>query len=77
MDGDLFAADEINTLLERLDAQRLSAVERVSRTWELRTWPPLVFLLALLLSAEWLARRMKGRDEGGGMRDEKMPIQVE
>ena len=57
--GDLFAADEINTLLERLNAQRLSAVESVRRTWELRTWPPLAFILALLLSVEWLARRIK------------------
>ena len=63
--GDLFTADEINTLLERLNAQRVSAVERVRRIWELRTWPPLAFLLALLLSGEWLARRIKA-----GMRAE-------
>jgi len=63
--GDLFAANEINTLLERLNAQRLSA-ERVRRTWELRTWPPLAFLLILLLSGEWLARRMKARIKAEG-----------
>lgn len=61
--GELFAAEEINTLLERLSAHRLSA-ERVRRTWELRTWPLLAFLITLLLSGEWLARRMKGKDEG-------------
>jgi len=61
--GELFTADEINTLLERLATHRSSA-DRVQRTWELRTWPPLAFLLILLLSGEWLARRMNSKDEG-------------
>jgi hypothetical protein len=68
--GELFTADETNTLLEHLTTHRTSVVERVQRTWELRTWPPLAFLLTLLLSGEWLVRRMKGKDEGGRMRDE-------
>jgi hypothetical protein len=67
--GELFTAAEINTLLERL-ATHPSNTERVQRTWELRTWPPLPFLLILLLSGEWLTRRMKSKDEGGRMKDE-------
>lgn len=62
--GELFTANEIDTLLERLATHQPGSVERVRRTWELRTWPPLAFLLILLLSGEWLARRMKSKDEG-------------
>ncbi|HEV2914923.1 MAG TPA: hypothetical protein VGX92_16725 [Pyrinomonadaceae bacterium] len=54
--GELLATDQLNDLLERLSEPSQSA-ERVRRTWELRTWWPLAFILPLLLSAEWLTRR--------------------
>jgi len=54
--GDLFTADQMNALLERLSAPSTQAPERVARTFELRTWWPLALILPLLLSAEWLRR---------------------
>ncbi|HEX8138893.1 MAG TPA: hypothetical protein VF544_15095 [Pyrinomonadaceae bacterium] len=60
--GDLFTADQMNALLERLSAPSTQAPERVVRAFELRTWWPLALILPLLLSAEWLLQRM--RDEG-------------
>ncbi|HVG32170.1 MAG TPA: hypothetical protein VM911_03790, partial [Pyrinomonadaceae bacterium] len=74
--GEMFSADQLNDLLERLSLLTQTAPTTEQRTWELRTWPPLAFLLALLLCAEWLIRRLKSRDEGGGMRDEKESIQL-
>lgn len=57
--GELFASDQLNTLLEELSRHTQISRTTERRTWELRTWPPLAFLLALLLSAEWLILRMK------------------
>ena len=54
--GDLVTTAEIESLAERLAATSPSA-ERARRTWELRRWWPLVFIIPLLLSAEWFARR--------------------
>jgi hypothetical protein len=54
--GDLITPGEIESIAERLAATSPSR-ERVRRTWELRTWWPLAFILPLLLSAEWFARR--------------------
>jgi hypothetical protein len=61
--GELFAAAQLNALLERLSAPPRDT-EKAHHTWELRTWWPLAFILPLLLSAEWLIRRWKGKDEG-------------
>lgn len=61
--GEMFSADQLNALLERLSRNTPGAQTSERRTWELRTWPPLAFLLALLLSAEWLTRRLKSRNE--------------
>ncbi|HMF55842.1 MAG TPA: hypothetical protein VK619_05750 [Pyrinomonadaceae bacterium] len=54
--GELIKLDELNGLAERLSANRRSP-EQIERTWDLRTWWPLAFILPLMLSAEWLARR--------------------
>jgi hypothetical protein len=54
--GDLVTSGEIESIAERLAATSQGR-ETVSRTWELRTWWPLAFILPLLLSAEWFARR--------------------
>ncbi|MDT4896789.1 MAG: hypothetical protein QOH25_1866 [Acidobacteriota bacterium] len=54
--GELIAATDTNALVERLLATR-SSTGSVRRTWELRTWWPLAFLIPLLLSVEWFARR--------------------
>ena len=54
--GDLVASAEINDLAQRL-ATTSSGKETVRRTWQLRTWPPLAFIIPLLLSIEWFARR--------------------
>jgi hypothetical protein len=44
-------------LIERLAAIP-SSTESISRTWELRDWWPLAFLVPLLLSVEWFLRRL-------------------
>jgi hypothetical protein len=54
--GDLVTTAEIESLVERLAATSPSR-ERGGRTWELRSWWPLAFIIPLLLSAEWFARR--------------------
>jgi hypothetical protein len=54
--GDLIIANEIDALAERL-ATASSNAETVRRIWELRTWWPLAFIIPLLLSTEWFARR--------------------
>ncbi|HEX8142691.1 MAG TPA: hypothetical protein VF553_08855 [Pyrinomonadaceae bacterium] len=54
--GQLFAADQMNALLEHLRAPS-PAADKARHTWELRTWPPLALFIPLLLSGEWLARR--------------------
>jgi hypothetical protein len=54
--GELFVADQVDALFERLNTPS-PAAEKVRRTFELRTWWPLSLLIPLLLSAEWLARR--------------------
>lgn len=54
--GDLVTPDEIESTIERLAAISPDR-ETVRRTWEVRRWWPLAFLLPLLLSAEWFARR--------------------
>ena len=54
--GELIAATDTNSLVERLLAIR-SNTGSVRRTWELRTWWPLAFLIPLLLSVEWFVRR--------------------
>jgi hypothetical protein len=54
--GDLITPAGINALAERLSSSS-SNRETVPRTWEMRAWWPLAFLIPLLLSAEWFARR--------------------
>jgi hypothetical protein len=54
--GDLVTSGEIESIVERLAATSPGG-EIVRRTWELRSWWPLAFILPLLLSAEWFARR--------------------
>jgi hypothetical protein len=54
--GELFAATDTGALVERLLSTR-SSTGSVRRTWELRRWWPLAFLIPLLLSSEWFARR--------------------
>jgi len=54
--GDLIAANEIDALAERLSAASAHK-ETVGRTWELRRWWPLAFIIPLLLSTEWFLRR--------------------
>lgn len=53
--GELIDAGTIS-LTERLNTIP-SNTETVRRTWELRNWWPLAFLIPLLLSTEWFARR--------------------
>ncbi|HUQ33174.1 MAG TPA: hypothetical protein VM095_13720 [Pyrinomonadaceae bacterium] len=54
--GELIEADP-GALAESLAAIPSSA-EDVRRTWELRDWWPLAFLVPLLLSVEWFLRRL-------------------
>jgi hypothetical protein len=54
--GELIEADPV-ALAESLAALPSSAAS-VSRTWELRDWWPLAFLVPLLLSVEWFLRRL-------------------
>jgi hypothetical protein len=54
--GDVFDTSTLDSLIQRL-ASTQSSVELEQRTWELRTWWPLAFILPLLLSLEWFARR--------------------
>ncbi|PYS49062.1 MAG: hypothetical protein DMF68_11135 [Acidobacteria bacterium] len=54
--GDLVTPAEINDLAQRL-ASTSSSRETIRRTWQLRTWLPLAFIIPLLLSTEWFARR--------------------
>jgi hypothetical protein len=54
--GNLVTPGEIESIAERLAATSPGR-ETVRRTWELRSWWPLAFILPLLLSAEWFARR--------------------
>jgi hypothetical protein len=54
--GELLEAADLNALTERLAATSSDA-ETVRRTWELRTWWPLAFIIPLLLSTEWFLRR--------------------
>jgi hypothetical protein len=54
--GELLDASDTDTLTKRLAALP-SNLKSVRRTWEFRAWWPLAFLLPLLLSTEWLARR--------------------
>jgi hypothetical protein len=54
--GDLITSNEVDALAERLAATSLSN-ETTRHIWELRGWWPLAFIIPLLLSAEWFARR--------------------
>lgn len=54
--GDLITPAEMDALAERLAATPANK-ETVRRTWELRTWWPLAFIIPLLLSIEWFGRR--------------------
>jgi hypothetical protein len=54
--GDASDISTLDSLIQRL-ASSPSSVEPELRTWELRTWWPLAFILPLLLSLEWFARR--------------------
>jgi hypothetical protein len=54
--GELVNAADTNALIERINATS-SNKETVRRSWELRTWWPLAFLIPLLLSTEWFLRR--------------------
>ncbi len=53
--GDLITSAEMNSLAERLSMTSSSA-QRGGRTFEMRAWWPLAFIIPLLLSAEWFAR---------------------
>jgi hypothetical protein len=54
--GEVLDAADTNALSQRLAAIP-SSTESVRRTWELRSWWPLAFLVPLLLSIEWFLRR--------------------
>lgn len=54
--GDLLDAADMNALSQRL-ASIAPGTGSVRRTWELRSWWPLAFLVPLLLSTEWFLRR--------------------
>lgn len=54
--GELLSAAQTGALFERLAAIP-TGQERVRRIWELRAWWPLAYLIPLLLSLEWFARR--------------------
>jgi hypothetical protein len=54
--GDLVTSGEIEDIIERLVATSPGG-ETVRRTWELRTWWPLAFIIPLLFSTEWFLRR--------------------
>lgn len=54
--GDLITASEADTLAERLAATSSNG-NTVHSIWELRSWWPLAFIIPLLLSTEWFARR--------------------
>ncbi len=54
--GQLITLDELNGLAERLSANK-SAAETVEQVWNARAWWPLAFIIPLILSTEWLARR--------------------
>ncbi|HEX8888026.1 MAG TPA: hypothetical protein VF779_02560 [Pyrinomonadaceae bacterium] len=61
--GDLIAPDGMDALAERL-SKASSSRGMVSHTFELRTWWPLAFIIPLLLSAEWFARRWWREEQG-------------
>jgi hypothetical protein len=54
--GELVTPGEIEGIVERLSATSPGR-ETVRRTWQLRTWWPLAFIIPLLLSTEWFFRR--------------------
>ncbi len=54
--GRLITPAEADALAERLSSAS-SGRETVNRRWEMRAWWPLAFIIPLLLSAEWFARR--------------------
>ncbi|MBC7911746.1 MAG: hypothetical protein H7Y30_14670, partial [Pyrinomonadaceae bacterium] len=56
--GNIFSLSNLNSLNEKLAALPQSRVG-VRRTWELRNWWPLAFIIPLLLSFEWLIQRIK------------------
>ena len=60
--GDVFAAAALNSLVERIKGLPRSG-ENVRYIWELRTWWPLAFMIPVLLSIEWFARRWVAKDE--------------
>ncbi|HEY0407015.1 MAG TPA: hypothetical protein VGC89_14880 [Pyrinomonadaceae bacterium] len=56
--GALFSSDDAAALVERIAALPLDRAP-TRRTWELRAWWPLAFIIPLLLSAAWLIERLK------------------
>lgn len=56
--GTLLTGDDPQSLIARLNAASFNPAT-TRRTWELRTWWPLAFIIPLLLSAAWLVERMK------------------
>ncbi|HKC62888.1 MAG TPA: hypothetical protein VKB86_04590, partial [Pyrinomonadaceae bacterium] len=61
--GDLITPDDISALAQRL-SETSSHNETVRRTWQMRTWWPLAFIITLLLSTEWFARRWWREEQG-------------
>lgn len=62
--GELLQAEDLNSLAGRLAAA--SFHERTRRIFELRAWPPLAFIIPLLLSIAWLIEKQAGsRNEEG------------
>jgi hypothetical protein len=59
--GDVITPGHMDSLAEHL-ATTSSDKEIVRRTWELRSWWPLAFIIPLLLSTEWFLRRWRRID---------------
>lgn len=54
--GDMLTPAQVNVMTGRLSATSRNS-EIVRREWQMRAWWPLAFIIPLLLSAEWFARR--------------------
>lgn len=58
--GELYGVADAKALAEKLRGSE-RRLEPVSRAWEMRTFWPLAIIISLLLSIEWLIKRLKGK----------------